>query len=360
MPQELAHRYRQAIGQLITMDGASFSNVFPQALVIVSAVWHARDEDYDVIRKIDAQMNGAGALRMGSTKEIEPYTLADKRRNLRQYQRALYDAHGLFLELAEVYDEGLGEEMLEDLLLDRIDLAEMPPLQAGEALERGLDYLGTLSWPELDDDTNYESMVIRKRGSSFALTYPDGVYDKMIAAIGPPAQIVSASGYAYLFYELEKDGMRIDADNIEWFSNEFEVINAVANGGGRTVGVVSDFRLRRMRQENDMAEGVEVVEPSRVQIPAGAYMLSRARTDSYREEPALKDELLRIMLSEATRGQAEQMRPGFRPLALQSADRIEAVYRYAYPKDLSSQWALIVAGAFTVVAGVIFMMFYRE
>ena len=89
-------------------------------------------------------------------------------------------------------------------------------------------------------------------------------------------------------------------------------------------------------------------------------MLSRARTDSYREEPALKDELLRIMLSEATRGQAEQMRPGFRPLALQSADRIEAVYRYAYPKDLSCQWALIVAGAFTVVAGVIFMMFYRE
>ena len=145
MPQELAHRYRQAIGQLITMDGASFSNVFPQALVNVSAVWHARDEDYDVIRKIDAQMNGAGALRMGSTKEIEPYTLADKRRNLRQYQRALYDAHGLFLELAEVYDEGLGEEMLEDLLLDRIDLAEMPPLQAGEALERGLNYLGTLS-----------------------------------------------------------------------------------------------------------------------------------------------------------------------------------------------------------------------
>ena len=104
-------------------------------------------------------------------------------------------------------------------------------------------------------------MVIRKRGSSFALTYPDGVYDKRIAAIGLPAQIVSASGYAYLFYELEKDGMRIDADNIEWFSNEFEVINAVANGGGRTVGVVSDFRLRRMRQENDMAEGVEVVEP---------------------------------------------------------------------------------------------------
>lgn len=358
LPPKVQTLYRRAIGELITMSWEDFTSVFPPEKINITSIWYAKDSDFDVIRRIDAQINGEGWIRYGASKQMDPVTIVEKRRNFREYQRILYDQYNVFVDIVDIYDDKQSDEMIADLANDKIDIGAFAPLQAGRAIDAGLDYIGIPTWLNGSIKSSYLTHVIRKKGPEFAFNYEKDIYIKKIAAIGPPKTIVSASGYAYVFHYLEKR-RTLDEDNIRWFDNEFEIVEAVSKSNGDTVGIISEFRLKRMQSENDMANDVEVVEASRLNIPSGAYIVSKSMSEAFTATPQDKARF-QDKLWDAAQSVKEPMHPGFSPMTILDAEMLVDVYRYVYPKDYRSHWAIFVAGFLTILAGIVFMIFYRD
>ena len=338
----------------------------------ITGVVSAEDVDFDPIRKMYTQVQGQPIVRLGLSLNLTPKTDFTKRRGWRVLQDYFFDKHDTFLEV-EVYPRSDLDEMLRDLENSDIDIAELPPIPAGNAMKNGLDPLVT---PLFRSSETYDAILIR-HAEEEEVVYPQGLIGKKIAL----SQESSASGYAYPKWHLEthEEGFDLDGDDIAQFEGEeLQVVRAVATKEA-DLGAIAEYKLCEYEnkglisvkgtinycpthEDGDKSQ-VAVVSGSRVAIPMGAYILSRELSQP---DKSSQREILRRLFRESNSKLAEVARasgeivarmPRFRDPDSKHTDQMKDVYGHI-AKTPILVWILLCAITLILVAGGLFFWRY--
>ncbi|MEM9385469.1 MAG: PhnD/SsuA/transferrin family substrate-binding protein [Pseudomonadota bacterium] len=345
-------------GQAEPADGATESSTST-----ISGLRIANDGDYDPVRRMSARLdlilndNKLAHLRLGASLAVQPQSERAKRKNWEGLQRLLYSRHNIFLELSKTYSGNRGsrgsrseeirdeyDDMLADLDSGEIDIAELPPIPAGKAITLGHCPVAMPVFRE--GATDYEAIVIGRQDSdaSFPPDPGDGV---RVAAVGPPENFASASGYAFLA-KAHKD---IDSSRYTYYSAPYEVVASVADpDNGVEFGYIARFRFDDLKSRFTGKQALKVVTGQTVSIPNGLYVLRSALKDNCEE---LSEALLQTYLEHES---ALSMQVGLAEAKKDDKDTLMNTYEDTYPADLSRFLGLLAAALFVGIGAATFVL----
>ena len=336
----------------------------------ITGVVSAEDKDFDPIREVHAEVKEQLIVRLGLSLNLTPNTDFTKKRGWRVLQEYFFAKHDTFLKV-EVYPRGDFDRMLRDLENNDIDIAELPPIPAGQAMKNGLDPLVT---PVFRSEEAYNAFLIQKVGEG--VVYPQGLMGRKIAL----SQESSASGYAYPKWKLEthEDGFDLDDDHIIQFDGEeLQVVQAVATDAD--FGAIAEYKLCEYEakglisvrdtlsycKDNKKSDNpqVAVVPQSRVVIPMGAYILSRElsgpdeSSQRVRLRNLFKESYSKLEEVAKTSPEVVARMPRFEDVDSERIITMKEVYDHNVKTPILV-WILISAIALILVAGCLFFIVF--
>ncbi len=342
LDEKLRDELLGAISMLFLANKTSLEWVFGEGAGVTRIV-QARDQDYDIVRRRIAMLNGEGVIKLGLSLNLDPKPEVMKRKAFRAVQDFLFKKYKLFVEV-KVYKEDQAETMIEDLENGRIDIAELPPIATGKAIARGFEPVFA---PIYDGNPTYAAVLIKNRDNT-ELQDANALKADVTIAVRPRT---SASGYAYPLMGLEGRGLTRSDLNIEERTTSDEIITAVANNNA-DVGAISQYKLDRARGRGPVGVAkVEEIPNTTVVIPNGAYVIGKGYD---------ADEIDRVKsrFIEAS-NVLGNLRPEFSAYNLDHSKGLRTAYEWSEDKDTRLLYLILGAIALSLLAGVVFMWKYK-
>lgn len=332
---ETEAKVRRAIGLLFTAGRKEVDGVFDRSSQI-SGLRQADDEDYDGVRRAQAIRMDAPAtetrtrrgsrsepwrprsrrgsssprlVRFGLSLALAPHTEATKRMGWRVVQQNVYAIHGRFLDI-RTYREDQAGEMIRALLNGELDVAELPPLAVGEALEEGQGRLRVIALPTFNvagsTQDHVTSAVVRRRDLSLRGVSARDLVGLTIG-LGPSASAsTSAFPLMHLAQHSGRSARAIAASAVR-FGDQARMIDALASGA-IDLAVVTDFDGGAQRPSSAALVGtsasppveVEVIDGGIVSVPFGGYVAALSPENSATESGAERATNLGRLLVDAS------------------------------------------------------------